>query len=59
MMHPFSALKQETEKFTTRQPPIGKKMIMIIKTNGFQMGSPAAAEGGREARGGGRGGVER
>ena len=30
-------------------------MIMIVKTPGSQMGSPAAAEGGGEARGGGRG----
>ena len=31
-------------------------MIMIVETPGSQMGSPAAAaEGGREARGGGRG----
>jgi len=28
-------------------------MIMIVKTPGSQMGSPAAAEGGGEARGGG------
>ena len=28
---------------------------MIVKTPGSQMGSPAAAEGGGEARGGGRG----
>jgi len=27
---------------------------MIVKTPGFQMGSPAAAEGGGEAMGGGR-----
>jgi len=30
-------------------------MIMIVKTPGSQMGSPAVAEGGGEARGGGRG----
>jgi len=30
-------------------------MIMIVKTPGSQMGSPAAAEGGGEAMGGGRG----
>jgi len=30
-------------------------MIMIVKTLGSQMGSPAAAEGRGEARGGGRG----
>jgi len=30
-------------------------MIMIVKTPGSQMGSPAAVEGGGEARGGGRG----
>jgi len=29
-------------------------MIMIVKTPGSQMGSPAAAEGGGEAMGGGR-----
>jgi len=29
-------------------------MIMIVKTLGSQMGSPAAAEGGGEARGGGK-----
>jgi len=29
-------------------------MIIILKTPGSQMGSPAAAEGGGEARGGGR-----
>jgi len=28
-------------------------MIIIVKTPGSQMGSPAAAAGGREARGGG------
>ena len=32
-------------------------MIMIVKTPGSQMGFPAAAEGGGEARGGGRGGT--
>jgi len=30
-------------------------MIMTVKTSGSQMGSPAAAEGGGEAMGGGRG----
>jgi len=30
-------------------------MIMMMKTPGSQMGSPAAAEGGGEAIGGGRG----
>jgi len=30
-------------------------MIMILKTPGSQMGSPATAEGGGEAIGGGRG----
>ena len=30
-------------------------MIMVVKTFGSQMGSPAAAEGGGEAMGGGRG----
>jgi len=30
-------------------------MIIIVKTLGSQMASPAAAEGGGEARGGGRG----
>jgi len=30
-------------------------MIMIVKTPGSQMGSPAAAEEGAEGRGGGRG----
>jgi len=30
-------------------------MIMIVKTPGSQMGSPAVAEGGEETRGGGRG----
>jgi len=30
-------------------------MIMIVKTPGYQMGSPAAEEGGGEAMGGGRG----
>jgi len=30
-------------------------MIMLVKTPGFQMGSPAAAEEGGEAMGGGRG----
>jgi len=30
-------------------------MIMTVKTPGSQMGSPAAAEGGGEAMGGGRG----
>jgi len=30
-------------------------MIMIVETSGSQMDSPAAAEGGGEARGGGRG----
>jgi len=29
-------------------------MIMVVKTPGSQMGSPAAAEGGGEAMGGGR-----
>ena len=32
-------------------------MIMTVKTPGSQMGSPAAAEGGREAMGGGSGRV--
>jgi len=39
---------KEREKFIIRQPPIGGKMIMIVKTPGSQMGSPAAAEGGGE-----------
>jgi len=30
-------------------------MIMIVKTPGFQMGSPVAAEEGGEVMGGGRG----
>ena len=30
-------------------------MIMIVKTPGSQVGSPAAAEGGGQARGGGKG----
>jgi len=30
-------------------------MMMILKTPGSQIGSPAAAEGGGEAMGGGRG----
>ena len=43
------------EKFIIRQPPMGgKKMIMIVKTPGSQMGSPAAAEEGGEEVGGGR-----
>ena len=41
-------LVREIEKFIIRQPPIGEKMIMIVKTPGSQMGSPAAAEGGGE-----------
>jgi len=32
-------------------------MIMIVKTPESQMGSPAAAKGGGEGRGGGRGGI--
>jgi len=44
---------RDREKFIIRQPSIGKKMIMIMKTPGSQMGSSAAAKGGGEARGGG------
>jgi len=33
----------------------GEKMIMIVKTPEYQMGSPAAAEEGGEATEGGRG----
>jgi len=40
----------EIEKFIIRQPPMGEKMIMMVKTPGSQMGSPVAAEEG----GGGR-----
>jgi len=55
-----SVVEQERERFIIRQAPIrektsGKKLIMIVKTPGSQMGSPAAAEGGGEAMGGGRG----
>jgi len=42
-------------KFIIRQPPIGEKISMIVKTLGSQMGSPAAAERGNEAMGEGRG----
>jgi len=37
-----SMSKREIEKFIIRQPPKGEKMIMIVKTPGSQMGSPAA-----------------
>jgi len=56
MMHPFSVLKQETEKFITRQPPMGEKDDYDNKNSWISDRLPSSSRRWKRGKGRGEGG---